>query len=145
MYIAPELKGRWNRFTSEAQQGLMEHFSMELTSIEQGHVKATMPVAEPVLQPFGYLHGGASAALAETLASLGSWLLLENEEQVASGLELNATHLRPVRQGVVYAEAKLEHKGRRVHVWSIHLSDEHQRLVCTARCTVAIVNLNKPS
>jgi 1,4-dihydroxy-2-naphthoyl-CoA hydrolase len=139
MYIAPELKERWKRFTNEAHKGLMEHFSMEITSIEQGLLKATMPIAEPVLQPFGYLHGGASAALAETLASLGSWMLLESEQQVASGLEVNATHLRPVREGLVHAEAKLEHKGRRLHVWTIQLSDERQRLISTARCSVIIV------
>ena len=141
MYIAPELKERWKRFTKEAQQGLMEHFSIEITFIEQGLLKASMPIASPVLQPFGYLHGGASVALAETLASLGSWMLLESDREVASGLEINATHLRPVRDGFVHAEAKLEHRGRRLHVWSIHLNDERQRIICTARCSVAIVQL----
>ncbi len=118
----------------------MEAFAIRITDIGAGLVKARMPVTESVKQPFGLLHGGASVALAESLASLGSWMLIDPETQRAAGLEINANHLRPVSEGTVYAEAAIVHEGRRTHVWQITITDEKSRPVCISRCTVSIIS-----
>jgi uncharacterized protein (TIGR00369 family) len=84
------------------------------------------------------LHGGASLALAETVASIGGWLNVEQESEIAVGLELNANHLRPVREGFVLAEATPLHRGRSTQVWEIRITDEKERLTCISRCTLAV-------
>ncbi len=138
MNIAPELEDRWDRLKKNAQRGLMECLGISITDLQHGYVKASMPVDEPVKQPFGLLHGGASVALAETVASLGSAMLIDPGNERAAGMEINANHLRPVRDGVVHAAASLIHRGSRIHVWEIRISDDRERLVCISRCTVAI-------
>jgi len=118
----------------------MEAFAIRVTDIGSGLVKASMPVTESVKQPFGLLHGGASVALAESLASLGSWMLIDPETQRAAGLEINANHLRPVSEGTLHAVAAIVHHGRRTHVWQITITDEKSRSVCISRCTVSIIS-----
>jgi uncharacterized protein (TIGR00369 family) len=90
-------------------------------------------------QPFGLLHGGASVALAETVASVGAWLHIDPAREAAVGLEINANHLRGVREGLVTATATPIHAGRTTHVWDVRIADEAGRPVCVSRCTVAIV------
>ena len=90
-------------------------------------------------QPFGILHGGASIALAETVASFGAVALIDRERYVAVGQEINGNHLRPKLSGVVRAVGVPVHVGRTSQVWSIEISDEEGRLVCISRCTMAIV------
>lgn len=97
-----------------------------------------MPVEPKVHQPFGFLHGGASIALAETVASIGAFLAAP-EGYSAFGLEINANHLRSVQSGKVTALATPLHSGRSTAVWSIEIRDEEGRLVCVSRCTLAIV------
>ena len=97
-----------------------------------------MHVDQRTRQPFGILHGGASAALAETVASLGAIANVDSEEFVAVGLEINANHLRAKSDGVVTATATPIHIGRTTHVWDIRIIDEHNRPVCVSRCTLAI-------
>ncbi|MDG5767353.1 PaaI family thioesterase [Balneolales bacterium ANBcel1] len=140
MKIAPEVLARWEQFKSEKQDGLMETLSISVTEVGSGSVKASMPVGDATRQPFGFLHGGASVALAETTASLGSWMLIEPESQKAVGLEINANHLRAVADGKVHAEAAILHQGKRMHVWQIMIHDDRQRPVCVSRCTVAIID-----
>ncbi|MGH9420493.1 MAG: hotdog fold thioesterase [Thermoanaerobaculia bacterium] len=113
---------------------------IELTVLTSEKVVATMPVDHRTQQPFGLLHGGASAALAETVASLGAFLNIDPEKQAAVGLELNANHLRAKKDGIVTATATPIHRGRRTHVWEIRIEDESNRLVCVSRCTLAIVD-----
>ena len=103
-------------------------------------VVATMPV-EGNTQPFGLLHGGASVALAETLASVAAQLNVA-EGEMAVGLEINANHLRGVRTGTVTGTATPIHIGRRTQVWSIDIRDEQGKAVCLSRCTIAVVPLN---
>ena len=103
-------------------------------------VVATMPVDDRTRQPFGLLHGGASAALAETVASLGAYLNVDPETQAAVGVELNANHVRGKTEGIVTATATPLHRGRTIHVWEIRIEDEEARLVCASRCTLAIVS-----
>jgi len=138
MTIAPEFEERWNRLKREGRPGLTEALSIQITDLQRGSVKATMPVTDSVKQPFGLLHGGASVALAETVASLGSVMLIDPDRERAAGVEINANHLLPVQSGSVYAEATALHLGRSLHVWEIRISNDSNRLACIARCTVAI-------
>lgn len=101
-------------------------------------VVATMPVTPRHHQPFGYLHGGASVSLAESVASLGA-LLNCPPGMVSMGLEINANHLRSKRDGLLTAVATPLHRGRTTHVWEVKIRDEEEKLVCAARCTLAIV------
>jgi uncharacterized protein (TIGR00369 family) len=98
-----------------------------------------MPVGPRVHQPFGHLHGGASVVLAESAATIGALLHCDDATQTAVGMEINANHLRPKRDGHLLAEAVPLHKGRTTMVWDIRIRDERDRLVCISRCTVALI------
>src|SRR4051812_21634040 len=95
---------------------LLKSLGIEITQIEKGKVIATMPVDERTRQPFGILHGGASVALAETVASVGSYELVDKETEAVAGLEINANHVRPKTEGVVTAIATVLHQGRTTQV-----------------------------
>ncbi|MDR1530063.1 MAG: hotdog fold thioesterase [Burkholderiales bacterium] len=114
---------------------LAEHLGMALTHVGEDTLEITMPVDERTQQPFGLLHGGASAALAETLGSFAAYLCSEGEEQVV-GLELNASHLRAVPKGVtVRGVCRPLRIGRSHQVWEIRVYDAEDRLCCAARMT----------
>ncbi|MCM3627743.1 hotdog fold thioesterase [Paenibacillus glycanilyticus] len=102
-------------------------------------VVGTMPVGPSTWQYFGVLHGGASVALAETVASVGTYNLIDKENQLAVGMEINANHIRSKRDGMVTAVATPLHKGRTTMVWDIKITDEEDRLICVSRCTVGII------
>jgi 1,4-dihydroxy-2-naphthoyl-CoA hydrolase len=112
---------------------------IEITEINDDKVVATMPVHDATRQPFGYLHGGASVVLAETVASIGTWNLIDKQTEEAFGLEINANHIRSKRDGIVTAVATPLHRGRTSMVWDIKITDEEGKLVCVSRCTVAVV------
>ncbi|MDQ2890658.1 MAG: hotdog fold thioesterase [Gemmatimonadota bacterium] len=120
-------------------RGLPDALGIEVTELTPKRVTATMPVDDRTRQPFGLLHGGASVALAETVASLGAFSNIDATRFAAVGLEINANHIRAKRDGVVTATAVPMHVGRTTHVWSIEISDEAGRTVCVSRCTLAIV------
>ena len=122
---------------------LMEALGIELVLLEDGYVEATMPVDGRTKQPFGYLHGGASVALAETVASVGAYQLLDKEKETCFGMEINANHIRAKKDGVVTAKAKVLHRGRSSQVWEIKIVDENDKLICISRCTMAVVPLEK--
>ena len=117
---------------------MIEALDIKTLLLTPDKVICTMPVNERTKQPFGYLHGGASVALAETVASIGAWASIDQEREVAMGMEINANHLRSVSQGIVTATGIPLHKGRRSAVWEIKITDEQERLICISRCTVAI-------
>ena len=119
---------------------MADAIGIELIVLTKEKVVGTMPVDDRTRQPFGLLHGGASAALAETVASIGAYLNIDGESQAAVGVELNANHLRGKTSGVVTATATPLHRGRRTQVWDIRIEDEEGRLVCASRCTLAIVD-----
>jgi 1,4-dihydroxy-2-naphthoyl-CoA hydrolase len=119
---------------------LLGALGIELTQISKQRVAATMPVDSRTHQPFGLLHGGASVALAETLASVGAQMNVGEGEMVV-GLEINANHLRGVRSGTVTGVATPVHIGRRTQVWSIDIRDENDKPVCLSRCTLAVIPL----
>ncbi|MFD1708664.1 hotdog fold thioesterase [Siminovitchia sediminis] len=120
-------------------KGLQQALGIELVEIGDGKVIATMPVDERTRQPVGYLHGGASVALAETAASMGTAALIDLNKEICFGLEINANHVRSKREGKVTAVAEAVHRGKTTMVWDIRIKDEEERLICISRCTVAIV------
>ena len=117
---------------------LMTTLGIELLEAGDDWLKGRMPVDERTRQPFGLLHGGASVALAETLASMAGTCAVD-ADKVCVGQEINANHVRPVQEGWVYGLATPEALGRTSHVWSIRISDEAARLVCISRMTLAVV------
>ena len=120
--------------------GLPDVLGIEIVELGAERVVCTMPVDRRTHQPFGLLHGGASVALAETVASLGAWMNVDQARQAAVGIEINANHLRAMREGTVRAVGTPIHRGRSTHVWAIEIRDEAERLVCVSRCTLAIVD-----
>ncbi|WP_170008046.1 hotdog fold thioesterase [Bacillus fonticola] len=114
-------------------------FREETLGTEQ--VEATMPVDERTIQPYGMLHGGASVALAESVASYGAYTLVEKLGKVPVGLEINANHIKSMRSGFVKAIGTVEHFGETTMVWTIRIVDEadETRLICLSRCTIALL------
>jgi 1,4-dihydroxy-2-naphthoyl-CoA hydrolase len=123
----------------DTKDTIMEAIGIEVTDISEERVIATMPVHGPTKQPFGILHGGASLVLAETVASLGTYNLIDRERQLAVGLEINANHIRSKGEGLVTAVGTPLHRGRKIMVWDVRITDESDKLVCVSRCTVAVV------
>ena len=119
--------------------GLPTTLGIEIVELSEARVVATMQVDDRTRQPYGLLHGGASIALAETVASFGATASIDRERYLAVGQEINGNHLRPKMDGVVRATAVAVHVGRNTQVWSIEITDEQGRLVCISRCTMAII------
>lgn len=112
---------------------------MEWTEIGDDFLRMRMPVIDKTKQPYGLLHGGASCALAETVGSVASALVVDANTTKCVGLEINANHIRSATSGFVTATARPIHLGRKTHVWDIRIEDEENRLVCISRLTVAIL------
>lgn len=120
---------------------LMEHLNIVFTKVEKNLIEATMPVDERTFQPFKILHGGASLALAETIGSVGSHMILgENSGKSSRGAGINASHLKAVRCGVVRGEARPIHLGKTTHIWDIQIFDQDENLVSIARLTNFIID-----
>jgi 1,4-dihydroxy-2-naphthoyl-CoA hydrolase len=115
------------------------HLGMQFVELGADFLKMSMPVDERTKQPYGLLHGGASCALAETVGSVASALVIDTSKQICVGLEINANHLRAVKNGLVTATASRIHLGSSTHVWDIKIHDEFEKLVCVSRLTVAIL------
>ncbi|HEV9038217.1 MAG TPA: hotdog fold thioesterase [Puia sp.] len=122
-----------------AHQTMVEHIGIEFTEVGDDYLKARMPVDHRTRQPYGLLHGGASVSLAETLGSMASALVIDRQQYYCVGLEINANHVRGVREGWVTGIARPLHIGKTTHVWDIRIHDASDKLVCVSRLTVAIV------
>lgn len=140
------MKNIW--FNKELQLANLHAFSshtmahylhMKWEEVGHDYLRMSMPVTDHVRQPYGILHGGASCALAETIGSVGSHLVIDTDAYKCVGMEINANHIRSVSDGIIYALAKPVHLGRRSHVWDIRISDSANRLICISRLTVAIL------
>jgi len=118
---------------------MSNHLGMEWVEIGPDFLKMKMPVDERTIQPYGLLHGGASCALAETVGSIGSHLVIDPEKYLCVGLEINANHISSARSGYVIATAIPLHIGTSTHVWDIKIHNETNKLVCVCRLTVAIL------
>ena len=125
--------------TRRSKGTMFEHLGIELLELGEDFLKARMPVDHRTRQPAGLLHGGASVALAETLASLGAFFCIDREKHSCVGQEINANHIRSVREGWVTGTARPYHIGRSSHVWEVKITDEHGKLVCISRVTMAII------
>ena len=119
----------------------MEHLNIVYTTIGEDYLCARMPVNKTTWQPMKILHGGATMALIESVGSALSLLLLEDTGYTAKGMEINANHILSVKQGFVYAKAKVIHQGKRSHVIEIIVTDEQEKIVSVSRLTNMIVKV----
>ena len=117
---------------------LGETLGIKIIELSPQKVVATMPVDHRTHQPYGLLHGGASVALAETVASVGGMISVMDQGKWVVGLEINANHLKSVKSGLVTATGIPIHQGRGTQVWEIKINDEAQNLICISRCTLAV-------
>jgi 1,4-dihydroxy-2-naphthoyl-CoA hydrolase len=124
---------------SFGNNNLGAHLGMTFADLGPDYLKGTMPVDDRTRQPYGLLHGGASVALAETLGSVASSLVVDHSKYMCVGLEINANHVRSVREGVVTGTCIPIHLGKSTHVWDIRIHDERGKLICISRLTVAII------
>lgn len=132
-------KAEIERMIKNNENTLVSTLDITYEELTPDRVVCKMPVGPKTWQPYGILHGGASVALAETAASVGSAISINPETHYAVGLEINANHVKAKREGVVTATATPVHKGRTTMVWDIKITDEDGALICISRCTVAIV------
>lgn len=116
------------------------HLGMEFIEIGKDYLRARMPVDHRTKQPFGLLHGGASAALAETIGSVASFLCIDPNKEMAVGVEINCNHLRSATNDYVYGKVTPVRIGRILHVWNIEIRDKRDKLVCVSRLTIAVIN-----
>ncbi len=122
---------------------MAEFLEMNWVEIGDDYLRLSMPVNNKNKQPYGFLHGGASCVLAETIGSVASALVIDREHFYCVGLEINANHLRSVTQGVVTAKCLPLHLGKTTHVWDIRIYDEREKMFCVSRLTVAILSIKK--
>ncbi len=118
---------------------MSEHLGIQWTEIGKDFLKAKMPVDHRTIQPYGLLHGGASCTLAETIGSVASAMVIDHSKFYCVGLEINANHVRGVKEGFVTGVATPLHLGSTTHVWDIKIYDDREKLVCVSRLTVAII------
>lgn len=128
-----QLCNEWSKNT------LMETLEIEYIDAGEDFLTAKMPVNSRVHQPMGLLHGGASVALAESVGSAASIMFVNPEKSEVRGIEISANHLKAKRDGMVYATAKIVHKGRSIHLWEIRITDENDNLVCLCKLTNMIL------
>ena len=119
--------------------GVTKDLGIEFTSLEPEEIVATMPVDARHLQPLGFLHGGVSVTLAESVATVGAWLNCPPGKG-AFGSEINASHLRPKRSGTLTAVGRPLHRGRSSQVWQVEIRYENDKPVCVSRCALAVVD-----
>lgn len=124
---------------SFAFQHIAEYLELKWVEVGTDHLIMSMPVTNKVRQPYGLLHGGISCVLAETIGSIASALVIDTTKYNCVGLEINANHVRGVREGLVYATCSPLHLGKSTHVWDIKIHNEDQKLICISRLTVAII------
>ncbi len=124
---------------------LMEQLGIEYLEARTGYMKARMPVDERTFQPMRILHGGATLALAETLASVGSALMVDREKFDVKGQHVSADHVRSARSGQVIGEAVIMHHGRSSHIWNVDIKDERGHLISTCRVSIFVVKKKEPN
>ena len=125
---------------SFAKDTMIEHLDIKCIEVGEDYIVATMPVDSRTHQPMKLLHGGASAALIETIGSMGSTLLIDLEKEAPVGIEINANHIGGISSGLVKAVGKIVHAGKKTHVWQVDITNnETGALICTGRLTVMII------
>lgn len=132
--ITPEALNKWSPKT------MAERIGIEFTAVGPDYLEAKMPVDHRTHQPLGLLHGGASVALAETMGSVAAMCCVDETKQYCVGLEINANHIRGVREGFVKGITKAVHIGKKTQVWEIRITNESDELVCISRITMAVLD-----
>ncbi len=122
------------------KNSLVSHLGIECTELGKDYLSGKMPVDKRTTQPLGLLHGGASVAFAETLGSLASISFIDTSKQICVGLEINANHVKAIKEGYVYGKAQALHIGKKTHLWDIRIENEKKELVCICRLTMAILD-----
>ena len=130
---------RIDDFSSWSHNTMAAHLGMQYDELGDDYLKMSMPVDERTRQPYGLLHGGASVALAETLGSICSALVVDHEKFRCVGIEINANHVRSATSGSVIGVCRPIHLGSSTHVWDIRIHNAEDKLVCISRLTVAIL------
>lgn len=130
-----------DQLNATSKDNMVSHLGIVFTAIGDDFIEATMPVDSRTKQPIGLLHGGANVVLAETLGSIAASLTINKEKKAVVGLEINANHLKSVREGLVKGTAKPIHLGKSTQVWEIKIVNEANRLCCISRLTIAILDL----
>ncbi|MVZ96277.1 hotdog fold thioesterase [Sphingorhabdus sp. IMCC26285] len=129
--------------TANGDKSMPGYLGIEFIDFGDDWIKARMPVDERTKQPYGRLHGGASVVLAETIGSVGAAMTIDQSKFAVVGMEINANHIRPVKDGYVYAVARAESMGRTTQIWSIRIEDEAGKLVCISRITMAVISTDR--
>lgn len=129
------------QLTEVSQGSLAAHLGIEFTEVGEDYMKARMPVDARTIQPAGILHGGASVTLAETLGSTAGYLCIDPSQYTCVGLEINANHIRSVREGYVIGTARPIHLGKSTQIWDIRIENAEGKPVCIARLTMAVLDV----
>ena len=123
-----------------AHNTIAGQLGIQFTVVADDRLEATMPVDNRTRQPMGLLHGGASVTLAETLGSVAAMLCIDTKTQFCVGLEINANHIRGVKDGVITGVTRPIHIGKKTQVWEIRITTAADELVCISRITIAILD-----
>ncbi|GAB7257573.1 PaaI family thioesterase [uncultured Polaribacter sp.] len=130
-------------FNERSRNTLMETLDIEYVAVGADFLTAKMPVNSSVHQPYGQLHGGATAALAESVGSAASNFFIDNKTQFINGIQLSINHIKSKREGMVYATAKNIHKGKTTHLWEVRIVDENDALISVAKMTNIVLDIRK--
>ena len=134
-----EKQKKLKRINDSIQNTMTSTIGIEITDIGDDFICGKMPVDERTTQPFGLLHGGASAALAETLGSIGGGIKVYSNNETVVGIEINANHLKSVRDGWVYGKATPIRIGKKIQVWNIEITNDSNDIICVSRLTLAVI------
>lgn len=127
-------------FNDLCRNTLMETLEIEFVAIGDDFLTAKMPVSSKVHQPYGQLHGGATAALAESVGSAASNFFIESKSQFVNGIQLSINHIKSKKEGTVFATARNIHKGRTTHLWEVRIVDEEGDLISICKMTNIVLN-----
>jgi len=128
------------KLNSYNKNTLMETLAIEFVDVGKDFMIAKMPVNTKVYQPYGILHGGATAALAETVGSCASGFFLNDDTKIVKGLELSINHVKSKKEGVVFATARQIHKGKTTHLWEVRVTDEEDNLISICKITNIVLD-----
>lgn len=131
-YSLEEINSLFDRYMTKL-------LDIKATEITEDTLTCTMPITDNVRQPYGILHGGASVVLAESIGSVASNLIIDPNKYTGVGLEINANHLRPGKNGIVTAKCSPLHIGKTTHVWDIKIYNDRNKLMCISRLTIAVI------
>ena len=128
-------------FNESSKNTLMETLDIEYVALGDNFLTAKMPVNSKVHQPYGQLHGGATAALAESVGSAASNFFIDSKTQFVNGIQLSINHIKSKREGTVYATATNIHKGKTTHLWEVRIVDENDDLISVAKMTNIVLEI----